>query len=109
MLQGGQEAAEGGVHDGRDRQRIGVLRGRRVGATKHAAESSAICPASRHAYRSRGCTPCANAVSVVNVDGTLSPIAFMDKIHAHNRRLCAYFIRASCCRYHCAPGACATS
>ena len=49
---------------------------------EHHAESSTFCPASRHAYRSRGRTPCALAVSVVNVDGNELRISFMDTIHA---------------------------
>src|SRR5690606_18917083 len=55
-------------------------------------ESSMICPPSRQAYRSRGCTPCARAASVVNVDGSESSNSFMDTILAQNAQLCVVFI-----------------
>ena len=50
------------------------------------------CPPSRQAYRSRGCTPCAREVSVVNVDGSDSSNSFTDTIRAQNNHLCVVFI-----------------
>src|SRR5690606_27756503 len=55
-------------------------------------ESSMICPPSRQAYRSRGCTPCAREVSVVNVDGSDSSNSFMDTILAQLTQVCAVLI-----------------
>ena len=55
-------------------------------------ESSMTCPPSRQAYRSRGCTPCAREVSVVNVDGSDSSSSFMDTMLAQAAQLCAFFI-----------------
>ena len=55
-------------------------------------ESSMICPPSRQAYRSRGFTPRAREVSVVNVAGSDSSNSFMDTIHAQVTQLCMDFI-----------------
>ena len=47
---------------------------------------------SSQTYRSRGCTPCAREVFLVNVDGSDSSSSFMDRIHAQNTQLCVVLI-----------------